>query len=397
MTVPRTIRTVPFERTVPFAGGDDIIKVPLAKLLSLILISAVLMSGAACRKAPAPPANASTASTPGAPAGTPAPAPPVQVTPPGGTTPAAIPTPTLTMPAAPVPEVLPTVLAHVNSENVTKADFERLLRNIELNNRGPVPADRRNEIYRRVLDELVTYTLLKQEAKARNFTATDGEVEEQMKSMRQAARSEEAFKKALAERKMTVERLKADARTEISIAKMMNAQVAGATQATDAEVKDFYEKNPDRFKRPETVRASHILLRVDPNADEATKKQTRAKIDEVLKRAKGGEDFATLAQQNSQDGSAPQGGDLGYFPKEKMVPAFADVAFALKTGETSDVVVTQFGVHIIKLTDRKPAGTVPLEEVIPQVKQFLTEQKKQQQAQAFIAQVRQKAKIEVLI
>ena len=80
-----------------------------------------------------------------------------------------------------------------------------------------------------------------------------------------------------------------------------------------------------------------------------------------------------------------------------MVPAFADVAFALKTGEISDVVTTQFGVHIIKVTDRKPAGTVPLEEVSPQVKQFLTEQKKQQQAQAFIAQVRQKAKIEVLI
>ena len=196
---------------------------------------------------------------------------------------------------------------------------------------------------------------------------------------------------------MTIERLRSDARAELSIAKMMNAQVASGTEATDVEVKDFYDKNPDRFKRPETVRASHILLRIDPTADDATKKQTRAKIDDVLKRAKGGEDFAKLAQQNSQDGSAPQGGDLGYFPKEKMVPAFADVAFALKTGEISDVVTTQFGVHIIKVTDRKAAGTVPLEEVSPQVRQFLTEQKKQQQAQAFIAQVRQKAKIEVLI
>jgi peptidyl-prolyl cis-trans isomerase C len=289
------------------------------------------------------------------------------------------------------------VLARVNSENVSKADFERLLRNIELNNKGPVPADRRDEIYRRVLDELVTYTLLKQEAKARNFTVTDAEVEEQLKSMRQMARTEEAFTKALAERKMTLERLKADARAEISIAKMMNAQVANATEATDAEVRDFFDKNPDKFKRSETVRASHILLRVDPNADDATKKQTKAKIDEVLKRVKSGEDFAALAQQNSQDGSAQQGGDLGYFPKEKMVPAFADVAFALKTGEISDVVTTQFGVHIIKVTDRKPAGTVPLEEASPKVKQFLTEQKKQQQAQAFIAQVKQKAKIEVLI
>jgi peptidyl-prolyl cis-trans isomerase C len=295
-----------------------------------------------------------------------------------------------------VPAQLPNVLAHVNSENVTKADFDRLVRNIELSNGGPVPAERRDEIYRRVLEELVNYTLLKQEAKARNITVTDAEVETQVQTLRKSAGTEENFKKALADRKLTIERLKADARVEMSIAKMMNAQVTG-TEATDADVRDFYDKNPDRFKRGETVRASHILLRVDPAADDATKKETRAKIDAILKRAKGGEDFALLAQQNSQDGSAPQGGDLGYFPREKMVPAFADAAFALKTGEVSDVVTTQFGVHIIKVTDRKPAGTVPLDEVSPQVKQYLTEQKKQEQAKAFIEQVRQKAKIEVLI
>jgi peptidyl-prolyl cis-trans isomerase C len=296
-----------------------------------------------------------------------------------------------------VPAELPKVLAHVNNEDVTKADFDRLLRNIELGNGQPVPPERRNEVYRQVLDELVTYTLLKQEAKARNIVATDAEVDEQLKAIRDSAKTEEAFRKALADRDMTLERLKADAKTEISIQKMMKEQVATAAEATDAEVKEFYDKNPERFKRPDTVRASHILLRVDPNADEATKKQTRAKIDDLLKQAKGGGDFAALAKQNSEDGSAANGGDLGYFPKERMVPAFADVAFALKPGEISDVVTTQFGVHIIKVTDRKPAGAVPLEEVSPRVKQFLSEQKKQQQAQAFIAGLRQKAKIEVLI
>jgi peptidyl-prolyl cis-trans isomerase C len=292
---------------------------------------------------------------------------------------------------------LPKVLAHVNNEDVTKADFDRLVRNLELGNGKPVPPERRDEIYRKVLDELVTYTLLKQEAQARKVTVTDAEVDEQLQAMRDAAKTEEGFRKALADRKMTLERLKADAKTELSIAKMMKEQVATTVEATDAEVKAFYDQNQERFKRPETVRASHILLRVDPNADDAAKKQTKAKIDEILKRAKSGEDFGALAQQNSQDGSAPQGGDLGYFPKEKMVPAFADVAFALKPGEISDVVTTQFGVHIIKVTDRKAAGAVPLEEVSPRVKQFLTEQKKQQQAQAFIAGIRQKAKIEVLI
>jgi peptidyl-prolyl cis-trans isomerase C len=292
---------------------------------------------------------------------------------------------------------LPSVLAHVNNENVTRADFERLVRNIELNNKGPVPAERRNEIYRGVLDQLVTYTLLKQEAKARNFTVSDAEVDQQVTAMQQQAGGDEAFKKALAERKMTLERLKADARAEMSIAKMMNAQAATATEATDAEARDFYNKNPEQFKRPETVRASHILLLIDPKADDATKKQATAKIAAVLKRAKSGEDFAALAQQNSQDGSAQQGGDLGYFPKEKMVPPFSDVAFSLKPGEISDVVTTQFGVHIIKVTDRKPAGTVPLDEVTAELKTFLTQQKKREQAQAFVEQVKQKAKIEVLI
>ena len=145
---------------------------------------------------------------------------------------------------------------------------------------------------------------------------------------------------------------------------MMNAQVATLAEATDAEVKDFYDKNPDRFKQGETVRASHILLRVDPNADDATKKQTRAKIDEVLKQRERRRGLRRRSRSRTRRTAARRrAATSSYFPKEKMVPAFADVAFALKTGEISDVVTTQFGVHIIKLTDRKAAGTVPLEEV----------------------------------
>jgi peptidyl-prolyl cis-trans isomerase C len=284
----------------------------------------------------------------------------------------------------------------VNSEDVKKADFEMLLRNVEANN-GPIPSDRRDEILRKVLDELVNYTLLKQEARARSVTATDAEVEEQLSAMRKMAPSEEAFQKALKDQNMTIERLRSDARAQIAIGKMMNAQVGDAQPATDAEAKEFYEKNPDRFKQPETVRASHILVATGPQADDAAKKAARAKIDQVLKRVKSGEDFAALAKENSDDGSGQQGGDLGFFPKEKMVPAFADAAFALKTGETSDIVTTQFGYHIIRLTDRKPAGMMPLDQVNAQLKQVLTEQKKQQQAQAFIAQLRQKSKVEVLM
>jgi parvulin-like peptidyl-prolyl isomerase len=116
-----------------------------------------------------------------------------------------------------------------------------------------------------------------------------------------------------------------------------------------------------------------------------------------LKRAKAGEDFAALAKENSDDGSAQMGGDLNYFAKEKMVPEFSTAAFQLKTGEISNVVTTEFGHHIIQLTDRKPAGAVPLEQVNDRIKQALTEQRKQERTEAFITQLKQKSKVEVLI
>jgi peptidyl-prolyl cis-trans isomerase C len=330
----------------------------------------VLLVAPACRKPPAPPATAVPAATA---------AQTVQ-----------------TGAAKPVPAELPDVLARVNGEAVSKTDFDMFVRNMELG-RGPIPAERRDEILRSVLDQLITAKLLSQEASARHVAVTDAEVDEQLRQIRQQFPSEEEFKKALSARSMSVERLRADARTELAISKMMQAEVSSAPPASDADAREFYDKNPEKFKQGELVRASHILVKVDEAANADVKKQARTKIDAVLKRAKAGEDFATLAREHSQDGSAQAGGDLDYFPRGQMVPAFEQAAFALKPGQISDVVTTQFGYHIIKVTDRKAASTVPLEQVNNRIKQFLTEQKKQQLAEAFITGLKQKSRIEVLI
>jgi peptidyl-prolyl cis-trans isomerase C len=343
------------------------------KKLCVFLLAAAV-APAACRKTPAPAAT-STASTatPGTPAAAAAPAPP-----------------------KPMPAQLPDVLAKVNGEDVKKSDFDMLVRDMELG-QGPIPAERRDEILRATLDRLITYTLLSQEAKSRKVVATDTEVEERLKQMQQQFPNEEAFKKALAERNMTIERLRSDTRNDLVISKMMDAEVSTTPGASDAEAKEFYEKNPDKFKQPEQVRASHILIRVDENADAAAKQKALAKAQALLKRAKAGEDFAALAKANSQDGSAAQGGDLNYFGRGQMVPAFDEAAFKLKPGEISDIVTTQFGYHIIKVTDHKDASTVPLEQVADRVKQFLSGQKKQEKADQFIAGLKEKSKIEVLV
>jgi peptidyl-prolyl cis-trans isomerase C len=301
-------------------------------------------------------------------------------------------------PAKPLPAELPPVLARVNGEDVTKVDFDRMIKNMELSANQPVPAERRDEIFRKVIDQLVTYTVLTQETRARKVAVTDAEVESNIQQMRSQFKNEQDFAKALAARGMSIDKLKADTRIDISINKMMEAEATAAQQApTDAQVREFYDKNPDKFKQEEAVRASHILFKVEESADAATKKKVRDQAEAVLKQVRSGGDFAELAKKHSADGSAQQGGDLNFFTKGQMVPAFDQAAFSLKPGEISDIVTTQFGYHIIKVTERRAPSTVPFEQVSGRIKEFLTEQQKQQKVEAFVTALKQKAKIEVLV
>ena len=298
-------------------------------------------------------------------------------------------------PPKPIPAQLPDVVARVNGEPVPRSDFERLIKNIEAS-RGPIPAERRDEVLRGALDQLITYTVMKQEAAARGMSIADADLDTRLKQM-QGPMSQEQFDKALADRSTSHAQLRSDARMDMMIDKMMEAEVSTTVDATEAEAKEFYDKNPDKFKQGEAVRASHILVMANETTDDAAKKGAREKIDGILKRVRAGEDFAKLAKEFSDDGSKDQGGDLGFFGRGQMVPPFEQAAFALKPGEVSDVVTTQFGYHIIKLAERREASTVPYEKVKPQIVEYLTNQKKKERVDAFIEEARKRAKIEVLV
>jgi peptidyl-prolyl cis-trans isomerase C len=355
----------------------------VSKLLAGLLVAGSMAFVFACRQ-PAANAVSTTASAQSTPA-------PAAQQPPAGT--AQPPAPTA---PKPMPAELPEVLARVNGEPVTKTDFDRIVKNLELGN-GPIPANRRDAILRGALDQLITYTALMQEAKARNISATDAEVDQRLKQMQSQFRTDDDFKKALADRNMTLERLRNDTRINAVIHKMIEAETANQPEATDVQVREFYDKNPGRFMKAETVRASHILIKVPPQADEETKKKARAQIESVLKEAKAGADFAQLAKDHSQDGSAAQGGDLNFFGRGQMVPPFEQVAFALKPGEISDIVTTQFGFHVIKVTEKRPASAVPFEEVNPRIRQHLAQEQRQARIRAFIESIKNRAKIEVLV
>jgi peptidyl-prolyl cis-trans isomerase C len=346
-----------------------------------ILTLAALVAVCACSKTPAGATTAS-AATPASQAGT---------APPAG----AVLGPE---PVKPVPAQLPDAMARVNGETISKTDFDRAVTALEARNGGPVPAPQRDQIFRDVLDQLVAYRLLMQESRARKLAAADAEVDARIKEIQAQFPSEDAFKQMLTSRKTTIDQVREDIRQDITVQKLIESEIADKVAVKPEQVTDFYTKNPDQFKQPERVRASHILIMVPKGSDEAAKTAARTKAAEILKDVKAGKDFAALAKQHSQDpGSAQNGGDLGFFQQGQMVGPFNDAAFTLTPGTVSDLVETEFGFHIIKVAEKQTARTVPLEEVRPQLEQYLQRQNREQQTDAFVNGLKAKGKIEILI
>jgi len=156
-----------------------------------------------------------------------------------------------------------------------------------------------------------------------------------------------------------------------------------------ADVQQAYNTNIEQYSQPEQVRASHILLKTEGKDDGAVK----AKAEDLLKKAKAGADFAELAKANSEDeGSAKNGGDLDFFGRGRMVPEFDQVAFTLQPGQISDLVKTQYGYHIIKVTDKKAASTRSIDEVRQQLTDQLSYERAQTQANEIAAQVEREVK-----
>jgi len=155
----------------------------------------------------------------------------------------------------------------------------------------------------------------------------------------------------------------------------------GDVEISDAEIDEFYNKNIERFTHEEEVKASHILVKVEPGAAQEEKDAARAKAEGLLKQIKDGADFAELAKAVSDDpGTKNNGGDLNWFGRGKMVPAFDDAAFSLQPGELSEVVETNFGFHIIKVVDKRPQGVQPVEEVRDLIESALSHERAQELA-----------------
>lgn len=301
-------------------------------------------------------------------------------------------------PPKPVPVELPAVLAKVNGEEIKKTDFDQALESIQQRAGSTVPEDQRDRVYRGLLDELIGMKLLQQEADERKIEVTDAELNQNIEVFKQHVGGDAGFTQALEAQQLSLDTFREQTRSEIRVGKMLETEVGAKVAVEPKDLQDFYDKNPDQFTEPERVRASHILLTVPEDADAKTKEAARTKAAGLLKQVRAGGDFAALAKKHSQDpGNAPNGGEIGFFQRGQMVPPFEKAVWALQPGEVSDVVETQFGVHVIKMAERLPARTLTLDEVKPQLEQFLKDKQRQEKTAAFVNSLKSKGKVQVLI
>ena len=196
--------------------------------------------------------------------------------------------------------------------------------------------------------------------------------------------------------KMALENLDRQVRME----RIFVAQTNGIPAVTEAEAKTRFDEivkaNPDAVKKPELVTASHILVRVEKDADEATKNAAKEKIEKVRKELLEGGDFAKLAQEYSDCPSKANGGSLGEFGRGRMVPEFEKAAFEQKVGEIGEIVETDFGYHVVKVEKHDPAGTVTFEEVRDEIIEGMGRERIGEKISNYLDGLRAAAKIEIL-
>ena len=272
------------------------------------------------------------------------------------------------------------VVVTVNGQEITEKEVaEEVNRGIEAQKvRMPkdatLPESLQQQIRKRVVDMKVQRALLDQEIKKQNLTVSDENILEEIEKIAsQKGQSMEDVEKEFAGHGMTLEDLKAQLRLKMQVEALMALQDPNAV-VTEADAQKFYDENPQHFNQPAQIKASHILcgkrgIKEDDYPAELEK------IEAAKARLDAGEAFEEVAKEVSTCPSKDKGGDLGFFGKGQMDPAFEEAAFALEVGQTTGIVKTSFGYHIIKVTDKKEAKKKSFAEAKEQITSFLTQQK----------------------
>jgi peptidyl-prolyl cis-trans isomerase C len=287
--------------------------------------------------------------------------------------------PAMAVPAQPARDPA-TVLVTVNGTTLTVGEVEKQLAPMMAQMGGdPRMAAMKDRFYQQVVDRFVIRTVLAAEADRLKIAVTPADVDEAVSMITNRLPAGLTLEAALARDGISTEQFRSNLTAELRIKDYVESQVPTNVAVSDQEIADFYAQEKERFAVPETVTARHILLKVDKGVTDQVRGEKKAKAEALRKQLVEGADFAALARENSDCPSKERGGDLGSFGRGQMVKPFEEAAFSQATNAVGPVVETDFGYHIIQVTDRHAAGTTSLEEVKDRLTDHL-KQKKQMAA-----------------
>jgi len=288
-----------------------------------------------------------------------------------------------------------------NRENITRGEIQKVMAAAMQQVAGQVPPQQlqqmQAQMYQRIKEDLISKKLLDAAMADANVVVSEEALAEAMEKIRANVPPGQDLEAALAASGTTLEELTGNIKEQLATRQFLESKTEGIGDATEAEAKEFYDANPDRFKKPESVTASHILIKFDEGDTDEAKAEKKAQL-EAIRADIIAETitFQDAAATNSHCPSKAQGGSLGTFGKGQMVPEFEVAAFTQEIDEVGDVIETQFGYHIIVVSERTEEGVVDFEESMEQIIAFLCNQKKQEAVGNFIKSLRDNATIEVV-
>jgi peptidyl-prolyl cis-trans isomerase C len=293
------------------------------------------------------------------------------------------------------------VLVRVNGEEITRGEIQKVMNAAMQQAGGQIPPQQlqqmQAQMYDNIREQLITKNLMDAAIADANIVVTEEDLAAAMEEIKSSVPPGQDLETALAAAGTTLEELTENVKEQLASRQLIESKTEGIADATEEEAREFYDSNPDRFKKPESVSASHILIKTAETDTDEAKAEKKAKLEKIRSDiAAGTTTFEDAATANSDCPSKAQGGSLGTFGKGQMVPEFEVAAFTQEINEVGDIVETQFGYHIIRVTERNDAGVVDFEEAKEQIMAFLTNQKKQEAVTEFIKSLRDSATIEVV-
>jgi len=289
--------------------------------------------------------------------------------------------------------------AMVNGQAIPMPELQTAVRNVvKQNGMNPENLDTfMGQFGPRILDQLIDGELLFQAAVKEDYKAADEDVDAAFAGISERYEAPEEFKAEMETRGFTETSLRDNISKQLSIQKFIEESIISEAAVPEETVREAFDQNPQNFTSEEEVKASHILINSAENDPQEKKDEALKRAQEIAAKAKAdGADFAELARTNSEGPSAPSGGDLGFFTRGRMVKPFEEVAFSMKVNEVSDPVLTQFGYHIIKVTDRKEGSNTTFEEVKERLEQDLKNRMVNELIGQKLSALRAEATIEIL-